>query len=229
MAPERKSEEFVYDSESGSEYEDNGFVPPKNFNKIPMLKPQASLENKEVWLIKAPKGFPLSKLKTLPVSFTSTKVSNNGVKPFELEGNSFQINEERFASDSAKYTIIHEDLLNKKIDRYYTVRQVVKIPEIDLKKVVRPREDVPKQEDLKMRHFPTGYAASNYDEAQPIAESRLDEDGKVIKKMRLSEKTEKEKMEKKEKTEKKEKKDKKEKKEKKEKKDKKDKKRKSSD
>lgn len=210
MAPKHKSEEFVYDSESGSDFEDVGFEAPKHYEKVPLLTPNAKLDNKEIWLIKAPKGFPVSKLKTLPVSFTSSKVSNSGVKPFELEGKNFQVNEETFSSDSAKYSIIHEDLLNKKIDRYYTVRQVVKIPEIDFGKAIRPRQDVPKEENLRMRHFPTGYSANNYEEAQPLPESRLDEDGKVIKKMKIEPASEKKhKKEKKEKKEKKDKKDKK--------------------
>ncbi|SGZ57158.1 CIC11C00000004402 [Sungouiella intermedia] len=210
MSSKHKSEEFVYDSESGSDFEDVGFEAPKHFEKVPLLTPKTKIGNSEVWLIKAPKGFPVSKLKSLPVSFTSSKVSDKGVKPFDLEGKSFQVNEETFASDSAKYTIIHESLLNKKIDRYYTVRQVVEIPEINYSRAIQARTDVPKEENLRMRHFPTGYSASNYIEAQPIPESRLDEDGKVIKKMRIEPASEKkEKKDKKEKKEKKDKKDKK--------------------
>lgn len=213
MSSKHKSDEFVYDSESGSDFEDAAFEPPKHYNKVPLFTPKTDLANKEIWLIKAPKGFNVSQLKTLPVSFTSKKVSNDGLKSFKVGEKEFQMNEEHFSSDSAKYSLIHEDLLDKKIARYYTLRQVVKIPGINWDKAIKKRKDVPKEKNLKMRHFPTGYSANNFDEAKPIAESRLDEDGKVIKKFKVEpapeKKEKKEKKDKKEKKEKKEKKDKK--------------------
>lgn len=220
MAPSHKSDERVYDSESGSDYEDVAFEAPKGFKKVPLKAPD-SLGDKEIWLLKTPKGFPLDKLKTLPVSFTSRKVKNDGVKPVVVDNTKYQVNEEHFSSDNAKYAIVNKELRGKHIDRYYTIREVVDIPKIDFEAVTVPRVDVEKAEGLKMRHFATGYGAKDFEEAQPIAELRLDEDGRVIKKARVEEKKADKKEEKKEKKDKKDKKDKKEKKEKKDKKEKK--------
>lgn len=221
-----KSEEFVYDSESGSEYEHEQYQPPKHFEKATLPASSASVEGKEIWLIKTPKGFPISKLKTLPVSFTASKVSNEGIAKVDVEGHQFQVNEDLFASETAKYTVLRKDLINKRFDRFYTIREVVDLPAIDYNVAIKEREDVEKIPNLRMRHFPSGYSARDYDEAK-VLESRLDEDGKVIKKVKVEmdkkdKKDKKDKREKKEKKDKKDKKDKKEKKEKKERKSKKD-------
>lgn len=218
MEWKKKSDQYVYDSESGLEYEDTGFEPPKHYEKLPIPATDVSVEDKEVWLIKTPKGFPISKLKKLPVSFTSYKVSNNGVPKFEVEGLHFQVNEDHFSSETAKYNILRKNLMNRRFDRFYTIREVVELPEIDFDTVVKPREDVKKIEGLRMRHFPTGYSEKDYD-GITLLESRIDADGKVIKKAKTSgsESTDvdKEKEKKKEKKEKKQNKEKKEKKEKK--------------
>lgn len=206
MLVSHKSEDVVYDSESGSDYEDKPFQPPKHFRKIALPNPKASSLNKEVWLIKTPRDFPVSELKTLPVSFTATKIKNDGVKPFTVHNSDFQVNEEHFSSDTAKYAIVNGDLLNKKIDRFFTIREVVRIPEINYETEVEPRQDVEKAENLRMRHFATGYAAKDFKEAHPIPESRLDADGKVIKRQRLASDLADVKKEKKEKKEKKDKK-----------------------
>ena len=218
-----KSDKVVYDSESGSEYEDKAFEPPKHFRKIAIPTPQTTAQNKEIWLIKTPRGFPVSELKTLPVSFTATKVKNDGVKPFKVQNSDFQVNEEHFSADTAKYHIVNNELLNKKIDRFFTIREVVRVPEINYDVMVEPRKDVEKATDLRMRHFATGYAAKDFKEAHPIPEPRLDADGKVVKraKVAIENSEQKEDEESKDKKEKKEKKDKKDKKEKKDKKDKK--------
>lgn len=202
MAPSHKSDERVYDSESGSDYEDVQFEPPKGFTKVQLQAPKL-MGDKEVWLIKTPKGFPLEKLKTLPVSFTSTKVRNDGVRPLELDGTKYQVNEELFSADNDKYAVVNEEFRGKTIDRYYTVREIVDVPKIDHEAVTVPRKDVEKIEGLKMRHFATGYGARDFDEAQPIVELRLDDDGRVIKKAKVVAEEKEEEKEKKEKKEKK--------------------------
>lgn len=214
-----KSEEFIYDSDSGDDIEDHAFQAPKGFSKVPMAAPSTSAKDKEIWLIKTPKNFPIHKLKLLPVSFTAKKInSKNAPKPVEVNGEKYQVNEDVFVSDNAKYALLNESLQKRQIDRYYTLRQVIDIPGIDFDKVFQPREDVPQIEGLKMRHFATGYGAHDFEEAQPIAEPRLDENGKLLKRGREEDEKPEEKPEKKQKKEKKHKKDKKEKKEKKEKK-----------
>lgn len=180
MAGPSKSEEFVYDSESGSEYDDVAYEKPKHFAKYELPPHKSSMKGKEMWLIKTPRGFPLSQLKTLPVSFASKKISNDGVKTFDLNDAKYQANEDSFASDAAKYVIIDHEKVHREISRFYTIREVVAVPEINYEKEVKPREDVQKLTGLKMRHFATGYSAKDFTEAQPIAESRLDEDGKVL-------------------------------------------------
>lgn len=215
MAPSHKSDEFVYDSESGSDYEDAAFAAPKNYEKIPMLDAKVALDNKEVWLIETPKNFPLAQLKTLPVLFTAKHVADDAVETFDVELSSYQVNELRFAGDAAKYKVLHKDMMLRKIDRFYSIREVVRVPEIDFAAAVKPREDVAKVENLRMRHFATGYSAQDFDEAKPIPASRLDADGKVLKRAKVEKKEKKEKAEKGDKKEKKEKKHKKEKKDKK--------------
>ena len=230
-----KSSEYVQDSDSDSDT-DNQFEPPKNFHKVSNSAstpfPIAStVSNKEIWLIKAPKGFPINDLKSLPVSFTSTSI-NNGPAPVKVKGQSFQINEELLVEDATenrKYSILVNTKKNssfiplesQNIARFYNVRETVKIPKIDLEKVVIPRVDVEKVEDLRMRHFPTGYGAESYEEASVIpatTKRRAEGDDKETKRSKTEESPKKKsKKEKKEKKEKKDKKDKKEKKEKKEK------------
>lgn len=176
-----KSEEFVYESDSSSDYDYEKYSPPEHFEKIDIPATNTPLDNKEIWLIKIPKGFPISKLKTLPVSFTATKIDDEGVSKVELEGHKFQVNEDHFSTNTAKYTILRKDLINKRFDRFFTLREVVDLPEIDMGSVMQPRKDVEKIEGLRMRHFPTGYSEKNFKEAK-VSESLLDHDGRVFKK-----------------------------------------------
>lgn len=206
-----KSEAVVNDSESGSDYEDLEFEAPSSHSKFTLPPLGTSLDKKEMWLIKTPKNFPLSKLKTLPVSFTAKRVSDSSVKPFSVDGHKYQVNEEHFSAASAKYTVFHEKNTSSQPSRFLTIREVVEIPEIDFEKAIKPREDVPKEENLRMRHFPTGYGAPDFKEAQPGATQ--DADGKLTKKMKIdtgdADKAEVRDKEKKDKKDKKEKKDKK--------------------
>lgn len=241
MAPSYKSSEYVHDSDSelssSGEEEIKEYVPPRNYNKFSSSssngKFPSSLKGKEVWLIKAPKGFPLKDLKTLSVA-----KKNKGNESIKVNKISYKIDEDfdidndsnnkhtLFASKKAGFKPI-----DAKISRFYSIHEVVKIPSIDLDKVVVPRENVQKVKKLRMRHFPTGYGAKDYQIDGAQEEESEDEDvssGKVLKKARVeskpqaedeedikekkTKKDKKEKKDKKDKTDKKDKKDKKEKK-----------------
>jgi DNA-directed RNA polymerase I subunit RPA34 len=217
-----KSSEYVNDSDSDSDAGE--FQPPKNFSKIDKIDQfPGQLNNKEVWLIKVPKKFPVSKLSKLPVSFTSTSISN-GPKSFELKHTKYQVNEELLNvedNSNTKYNILVNQGKYKKlqapISRFYNISQSIQIPDIDYEKVVIARTDVDKVTNLRMRHFPTGYGANDYDEAQAKEEEPPKKKQKLGEEKTVEKKEKKDKKDKKDKKEKKDKKDKKDKKERKEK------------
>lgn len=237
-----KSQEYIDESSSDSE---KGFEPPRGFQSVKFESSVDFPEEKEVWLIRAPKGLSLAELKSLPVSFTATSISESA-EPFSVGNKSYQVNEDFLTNetDNCKYSIIsYQDgqfrAGKRKISRFYSIREDVSIPEIDYSREIKPRKNVKKVKNLRMRHFPTAYGANDFlesdpkyfqslheDESQSEDEHDLnagttrDEEGKVIKKSKLAS-TSKQKKDKKEKKETKEKKDKKDKKEKKHKKDKK--------
>lgn len=232
MAAAHKSNEYVDDSGSESDGEIE-FQPPKHFHKS---KPASSVKiqnDKEIWLIKTPKGFPLKNLKTLPVSFTATSISN-GPSRFNLNQKNFQVNEELLGTDteSSKYAVLTNEnkknfkIVGQDISRFYNIRESVDIPSIAMDEVVKPRKNIKEIKNLRMRHFPTGYGAEDFDEAKPqggdvnASDTDSEDDGKIVKKAKIEEKSKSDKKDKKEKKETKEKKEKKEKKSKKEKKDK---------
>ena len=111
---------------------------------------------------------------------------------------SYQVTEDLGASASDtnnKHTIFSLKRsfrpLGEKISRFYSIHEVVDIPEIQLDKVVVPRQNVPKIKKLRMRHFPTGYGADDYqfdkeEEEEEEEESENDdvEAGKVLKRQR---------------------------------------------
>ncbi|KAG7664079.1 RPA34 [[Candida] subhashii] len=219
MAPKvYKSSEYVQDSDVSSDEEDQEFKAPKHYHKLENKSKLdiKNLKEKEIWLIKAPKGFPLKDLKTLPVSFTATSIKS-GPDSFKVDGNSYKVDEEFLSStatgddDSGKHTIFfkHSKAFKSSgqhISRVYNIRETVKIPKINFDQVVIPREDVPKIDNLRMRHFPTGYGANDF----KVEDEAGDEDvaeGKVLKKVKVDESSSgKEKKHKKDKKEKKEKK-----------------------
>lgn len=226
MAPSIKSDKYVNDDVSSDESGDESFQPPKHFSKVNTSKSFKVSGDKEVWLIKTPKGFPLSKLKTLPVSFTSTSIYA-GAEPFKVDSTKYQVNEEVFGSENElrKFSLISKDKIvkDKHFDRFYNIRELVQIPEINFEKVNVARKNVKPITKLRMRHFPTGYAAGDYDEANPelvsdkdevesedetinISHITKDDSGKVTKKAKVSEESKAKKEKKKEKKEKKEKK-----------------------
>lgn len=208
-----KSDKYIAESDSGSDTEDVPFQPPKHFSKVKPAPFAGSLEGKEIWLLKVPKNFPLHEVKVLPVSFTATTIAQ-GPKPFMAAGKSFQVNEEAFSSDveNRKFAVLEADAKGKAfvpslhaVQRFYNIRETVAIPAIDVDAARVPRRDVEKVANLRMRHFPTGYGAEDYEEAQA--------DAPRVKRAK-PEKANKEKSDKSEKSEKSEKKEKKEKKEK---------------
>ena len=242
-----KSSEYVDDSDL-EDIEEQVFEPPKHYHKL--SHPSKSLpkaKDKEIWLIKTPKDFPLEKLKTLPIAFTKNRVA----EPFDIVGSTYQV-EEELSSTSASTIIPSTEINNKhtifkakhdsfrptdlKISRFYNIKEVVNIPQIDFDKSRIPREDVPQLKRLRMRHFPTGYGEKDFKVTYDDDDSDVEE-GKAVKRTRKEEpafdephkekhsssKHQKENKDKKEKNEKKVKKEKKEKKEKREKKEKKEK------
>ncbi|EMG49647.1 RPA34 DNA-directed RNA polymerase I subunit RPA34 [Candida maltosa Xu316] len=214
MAPSYKSSEYINDSDSDlSEEEIKEYEPPRHFNKVSASKSSSSdfpsgLKDKEIWLIKTPRGFPIKELKKLPISFT-----NDGNESFKVSNLSYQVNEDLNADvgdSNNKHTIFTQKKksykpVSGKISRFYSIHEVVQIPEINLDKVVVPRENVEKIKRLRMRHFPTGYGADDYEFEDEEEEDDVDA-GKVLKKAKTDEKEPKEKKHKKDKKDKKEKK-----------------------
>ncbi|EGW32307.1 uncharacterized protein SPAPADRAFT_61386 [Spathaspora passalidarum NRRL Y-27907] len=224
MSKVYKSSEYISESDL-SDDEEVEFQPPKHFH-IHESKAKLdikSIKDKEIWLIKTPKGFPISELKTLPISFTATSLKQHH-DPLKLKnGSKFSIDEELLANpetgNAGKHSVFVKSSSKTHklkpsglgISRMYNIRELVTIPDIKYEDVVIPRENVPRVDDLRMRHFPTGYGAGDY---KFEGDESVSTETKPAKRDREESKAEPEKEHK----EKKHKKDKKEKKEKKEKK-----------
>ncbi|KAI5965517.1 RPA34 [Candida theae] len=240
MAPTNyKSSEYVDDSDLEGD-EEQVFEPPKHYHKLSHpSKSFPKAKDKEIWLIKTPKDFPLEKLKTLPIAFTKNRVAES----FDVGGSSYQVEEELSSASSSSSILPTTDINNKhtvfkakhssykptdlKITRFYNIKEVVNIPQIDFDKARIPREDVPQLKRLRMRHYPTGYGEKDFDISYDDGSDL--EEGKPSKRARVNNEDEstqqhspakhlKEKKEKKDKKDKNDKKDKKDKKAKKEKK-----------
>ena len=192
-----KSSEYVDDSDL-EDIEEQVFEPPKHYHKL--SHPSKSLpkaKDKEIWLIKTPKDFPLEKLKTLPIAFTKNRVA----EPFDIVGSTYQV-EEELSSTSASTIIPSTEINNKhtifkakhdsfrptdlKISRFYNIKEVVNIPQIDFDKSRIPREDVPQLKRLRMRHFPTGYGEKDFKVTYDDDDSDVEE-GKAVKRTRKEE------------------------------------------
>lgn len=215
--------------------EDLTFTVPPSFKKVKPSKAfPTDLKKKEIWLIKAPRGFNLKELKTLPVSFNPI----SGGEQFSNSGKTFSIHEDltnlgslaeevdnskkgkkkgsKNPKTDSKYTLITprgtggEFQFNKhlKISRLYNVVETVKIPEIKYENVVEPRKDVRVVKGLKPQHFATGYDMTTEDVCTDDEEEEEVAEP-AVKKQKLEKAEKKEKKEKKDKKEKKEKKDKK--------------------
>ncbi|KAH3666039.1 hypothetical protein OGAPHI_004228 [Ogataea philodendri] len=172
------SNERIFDSDedlSGSENEvfqaPRGFKKVKDMSSIKALTPQ-NLKNKEVWLIQVPSDFNVKKLKKLPVNFNLGENTD-----FNLKGTDYTLHEDLLAAEEStlkkKYKIMSaqdkdklQPVTDLRISRFYSISEKVKIPEIDYSKVVSQRKDVKQHDDLRMRHFPTGYGSNDYEEAK---------------------------------------------------------------
>lgn len=184
------SKDYVTDSESD---EEQVFTVPKNYQKV---VPTKLPTNKEIWLIKAPKGFNFDKLSKMPLSFNPMEESN----PLEQNGKTFVIQEDLtdLVSEGAKFKVIGDGM--RDIKRFYNVREKVKIPSINYDKVVKPRKDVRKVNGLQKQHFATGYGRATGDETSDVeVDEDVDMDTTPVKKEKKDKKDKKEKKEKKEK------------------------------
>lgn len=176
-----KSDKYVHESDDSDE-EDYSYTPPKHYKSI--TGKDVDLNGKQVWLIKYPKNLNVSNLPSLPINSNGSSILNihendeskdssidKMSKPFsyqiseEINGGNYQI----FVNDSQKFKT-----KNIKIDRVYNIRESTVIPQIDLNKVKKPRKNVPVVKGLRMRHFPTGYSAEDYIEAQ--SSQKLDDE-----------------------------------------------------
>lgn len=216
-----KSNEYI--SESESDAEEVAYQPPRHFNPVSGKEKLGSVTGKEVWLIKVPKGFPINKVKSLPILFTAQSIKD-GPKPFTIKDSkddvSYQVNEELLALDASdrKYVVLsrkskaYKPMSDAPITRFYNVSEKVLVPEINLGTAIKPRQNVKEIAGLRMRHFPTGYDANDYTEAKKTHSTShttaRDDDGKSTKKSKSEKKEKKEKKDKSMKKEKKEKRDK---------------------
>ncbi|GMG19878.1 unnamed protein product [Ambrosiozyma monospora] len=168
---------------SSSDEEEYVYEPPRHFNLVTKGKPLDQLKKKhfgkkELWLIKVPKDLDVKHLKNLPVNLHIQQSTT-----FDLDGKSYKVHEEITPASttadskesSERYALITPEksrpgiskkLEHLKFSRFYNVSENVVIPEINYGKVVTQRQDVEKEEGLRMRHFPTGYYKKDYKEAE---------------------------------------------------------------
>ncbi|KAI3404065.2 RPA34 [Candida oxycetoniae] len=179
-----KSKEYVDDSdlEEPSSPEPS-FEPPKHYHRVTKSTGLPKIKDKELWLIRTPKGFPIDKLKCLPIELAKNKKADS----FEINGSSFEINEELSFVDSKHLATSTKEVngnnkhavftaekgrfipTDHKFNRFYNIREVVDVPHIDFEKATVSRNNVPKIKKLRMRHFPTGYGQNDYDLTSGIA------------------------------------------------------------
>ncbi|TID28468.1 hypothetical protein CANINC_002463 [Pichia inconspicua] len=225
MAKKVISDEMIIDSDEGlstdSETEREveakavEFIPPRKYNlrkdnKAPKVLQKIG-KKEQVWLFKIPKDVDISKIKSLPVDSNET---------FQIGDKTYSITEE-INKDKNKFQVfIPKDDDSKfensgvEVTKYVDIVEHVQIPEINYSKVVVERQDVEKEEGLRMRHFPTGYYIKDFEEAkEPYVPSasekkRKAEDDEEEEPKKKSKKDKKEKKEKRDKKDKKSKKDK---------------------
>lgn len=176
------SREYVSDSDVENEEESVAFTPPSDYKKCKHLKKfHKKKAEEQLWLIKLPANLDISKLKTLPIDFRGDK-SSDAVITVEGENSErhYNINEDvtqQEDHDNSNLSLLIPDDSRDSLcisgdkeqslafDRVFTVSEVASIPGIDYEKLRIPRSNVVKVEGLKMRHFPTGYDAKDYEEA----------------------------------------------------------------
>ncbi|ODV94053.1 hypothetical protein PACTADRAFT_4010 [Pachysolen tannophilus NRRL Y-2460] len=181
------SNEYISDSESSGDEVEQEFQPPKNFEELTSKQTsKVDFKNKEVWLFKLPKGLNLKGLSGIPISFdfnsSTVFTTPNDNKQYSLQED---ISQEDLTSKSknSKYTILSSSkkepafkvLKNKPINRFYTISEKVSIPDINFEKARIQRKNVIKEENLRMRHFPTGYSAKDFKEAQILGKESSEE------------------------------------------------------
>lgn len=165
------SNEFISDSESDNEIENQVFKAPKDFKKCDHLKkfPLDKLTKKseeEVWLLNIPANLDISKLKTLPIDFKRTS-------SVTVENHIYEIEQEKTKDNSNLVVMVPGQkrdslkILTKQdkpfqFDKIFTISESTDIPDIDYSKIRLPREDVPVVEGLITRHFATGYDAADF-------------------------------------------------------------------
>lgn len=165
------SNEFVSDSESDNEIENQLFKVPKDFKKCEHLKkfPLDKLSKKseeEVWLLNIPSNLDISKLKTLPIDFKRTSSVTVANQTYEIEQEKSKDNSNLVVMvpgqkrDSLK--ILTKQDKPFQFDKIFTISESTDIPDIDYSKIRLPREDVPVVEGLITRHFATGYDAADF-------------------------------------------------------------------
>ena len=183
MAKQVLSNEFVSDSDSEetsyNEFRVPHFEVPKDYKKLKHLKnvPLFSNNNNnnstdkdhELWLFKVPKDLDISKIKSLPLDKESQ---------FQVDGRNFKIElddlETRNNSNMAILSTDKDDILkilNKKhqivnFNKIFTINYTTNIPNIQYDKIKVPRQNVPRIEGLKVRHFATGYYEEEEEEKQ---------------------------------------------------------------
>ncbi|KAL6944618.1 hypothetical protein ACO0RG_001357 [Hanseniaspora osmophila] len=147
------------------------FQNSKHFHKLS----DSSLKKKQLILIKAPKDFDFSKMKSIPLDNNKggdfSTVLDDVKESKRSLGKQYYIKKDTLVNtrnikvmslSKDKYLKIKGDLQIKDV---YSINSGVEIPKIQLDQVKTPREDVVKVEGLKMEHFATGYDASDFAEA----------------------------------------------------------------
>jgi DNA-directed RNA polymerase I subunit RPA34 len=186
------------------------FIAPKKYTKKIDNKKPKILENlgkkEQIWLIKLPKDVDISSITKIPIGSSSSNNNNNSSSSeFEINGKYYNIIEDDSKTNSklgkngnGKFQIFlpNEKNNNTKfnsskndneinITKFLDIVEKVKIPEINYNKVVIQRTNVEKQENLRMRHFPTGYYIKDYEEAkEPVIPGSKNNNNKDIKQKR---------------------------------------------
>lgn len=177
----RLSREYVSESDVENEEEYVAFTAPSDYKKCKHLKKFHKKAEEQLWLIKLPSNLDISKLKTLPIDYSGDK-SGDAVITVEGENTKMHYNISENVTqqehqdnsnlsllipDDSRDSLYISDDKNQSLtfDRVFTVSEVASIPGIDYEKLRVPRSNVVKVEGLKMRHFPTGYDAKDYEGA----------------------------------------------------------------
>ncbi|OUT21517.1 hypothetical protein CAS74_003636 [Pichia kudriavzevii] len=173
MAKKVISDEVIIDSDAGlstdseaeRELEEKAveFQAPKKYSKQDGKKKPSGFEalgkRDKVWLIKVPKDVDVDAIKEIPAVG----------KEIEINGKLYGISQEEARSDQFQLLLPEGTgyrTCGVGISKVVDLHEKIRIPEINYSQVVTPRENVEREEGLRMRHFPTGYYIKDYEEAQ---------------------------------------------------------------